>query len=92
MTSPCSVSCIGVVFSNGALLSVCGEKSIVLEIPGLFGDPQGTTLANNSIGCNLVLLLETSFGDKRGQLGFCLPHYLETLSGSPSYILEFPLH
>lgn len=28
--SPCSMNCIDVVFSNGGLLSVCGEKPIVL--------------------------------------------------------------
>ena len=30
-TSPCSVSCVGVVFSNRALPSVYGEQLIVFE-------------------------------------------------------------
>ena len=51
MTSPCSRSCIGVVFSNGDVLSVYGERSIVLVkawgfVWGFPSDP----LANNSTG------------------------------------------
>lgn len=32
---------------------------------GLFGNYHGTVLANNSIRCNSILVLEASFVDKR---------------------------
>lgn len=51
------MSCMGAVFGNGALRSVCGEQPVVLT--GLFGDIHGTPLANLS-GYNPVLVLEES--------------------------------
>lgn len=59
-------------------LSVCGKKP--WQQPTLFGDFQWTHLANNSIECDLVLVLKASL--TRGcQLGFCLTSYLDTLLG-----------
>ena len=52
----------------------------------LFGDIHGTPLANNSIECKPVLLLEPSFGDKRWSVGLHCHHY-ETSLRLPSYIL-----
>lgn len=56
----------------------------------------GTTLANNSIVCNSILVLETLFSDKIWPVGTQLSHYKETLLGFPScifgnlYLSRFP--
>jgi hypothetical protein len=39
--SPCLVSCVGVVFSQGALLSVGGKQPIILESVGILRIPVG---------------------------------------------------
>lgn len=74
-TSPHSVSCLSVVFSNGTLLPVCGELPIALVIwgfsclvpqrshtaPGIYG----THLAlKYSIRSNLFLTLEAPFDNE----------------------------
>jgi hypothetical protein len=38
------MSCITVVFSNGAWLSVCGEQPIAWQQPGLFESSHGSPL------------------------------------------------
>jgi hypothetical protein len=65
LTSPCSMSCVGVVLSNDTLLSACGEKPIIFQQSGLLEDFHRTTLVNSSIGCNPIPVVEASFGDKR---------------------------
>lgn len=54
------MSCVGVVFSNGTLLLVCGEQSLSLQNSGDF---HMIPLVKNSIG--YVPVLEASFGGKR---------------------------
>lgn len=39
---------------NGALLSIYGEESVVLQQSELFGDFHGIPLTNKSIGCKPV--------------------------------------
>lgn len=90
------------IFSNSALLSVCGEQPVncLGKKPGLFGGSHGTPLNNNSIRCNPTLVLETLFCDKRCWVGtlsspffgdfICI--YLKTsisFSYSPSVLLYF---
>lgn len=58
----CSVNCV--VFSSGALPSVCEEKLRLLGKAYLFGGSQGILLSNVLIRCNLILVLEAPFGDK----------------------------
>lgn len=48
---------------------------------------QGTSLANNSIGCNPMAVLEAPIEDKRWPLGLQLPHYLDISLRLPSCIL-----
>lgn len=48
---------------------------IVLPTEWLFEDSHGIPVTNNSITCNSIPVLEDSFGDKIGQLEFCLPHW-----------------
>jgi hypothetical protein len=44
--SPCSVSCVGVVFGTGALSVVCLEQLVVLAtawvVPGFYENPLAT--------------------------------------------------
>ena len=68
-TSPCSVSSMGVVSSDGTLPSVCGEQFVVLSQSGWFGDSHGIPLPNNSTRCNPVSILEASFNDKQCPTG-----------------------
>ena len=60
-----SVSYVGIVFSNGALVSVYGEHLQSWLQPGLLGDYNEIPLENNLTKCNPIPLLEASFGDKR---------------------------
>lgn len=62
LTSPCSMNCIGIIFSNGALLAVCAELLSYQQLE-LFGGFQGTLLAKNSVSCNPFPELEASFDD-----------------------------
>lgn len=48
---------------------------------------QGTSLANNLIGCNPRAVLEAPIEDKRWPLGLQLPHYLDISLRLPSCIL-----
>ena len=57
------MSCVGVVFSSGTLLLVCGEQSLSLQNSGDF---HMIPLVNNSSG--YVPVLEASYGDER-----CMP-------------------
>ena len=56
-TSSSSVSSVGVVFSNDALLSGCRQQTIVWQQPGLFGNSTGAPLTNKSIKCSWVLVV-----------------------------------
>jgi hypothetical protein len=65
------MSLVGVVFSNGTLLSLCGEISNVLAKIGshLLQEEasryfHGTPLDNNSVEYNPVLVLKASLDDK----------------------------
>lgn len=66
MTSPRSMSCVGVFLKNETPLSICREQLVVLTIAWIsrFGDFQSTSLFNNSIELNLVLPLEALPGHK----------------------------
>lgn len=55
---------MGVVFSNSALLAVCGEQPITLGLSSL-GAPYGTHSDNNLIICNQFLALEASLVDEK---------------------------
>lgn len=50
---------------------------------GCLGGFHGTPLAMNSIRCNLFLILEASFCDKRCPIESCLPCYLAISLRSP---------
>ena len=61
-TSPCSMNCIGGVFSNEALLSVCGEQTSLDYSLRCLGILMGLLFANNSIIQTPILILVASFG------------------------------
>lgn len=69
LTSPFLMSCMGVVFNHRALLSAHGERPSFGNSLGLFGDSCGVPLANKSIRCNPIPVLEVAFGDKRWAVG-----------------------
>ena len=61
--------------------------------PGLFGDFQGTLLANNSIGWNLVPVMEASFDDKRWPIGVLSPSLFgDLISMTSIYYRKFLLY
>lgn len=70
---PCSVSYIGIVFSNGALPSVFKVQSKVLAIPCLFQSSYGAPSANNSFKCYPLHALKVSFGSQRCLIGALSP-------------------
>lgn len=67
------MNCVDIVFTIGALLSLCREQTIVWQQPELFGDSIGTLLSNNSTGYNPIPVPETSFGDNKWQVGTLAP-------------------
>lgn len=71
-SSSCSTICVGVLFSNGALLQFVESNQCSQKQPELFG----TLLVSNSVRRNPILVLEASFGDKRHPVGVFLPCYL----------------
>lgn len=80
LTSSCSMSCIGAVFSNGVLLSVCGENTCLGNSLDCLGVPKGPlwpTQLDVTYSCDWKLFLVT----RDWQLGFCFPHYLDILLG-----------
>lgn len=86
MTSLGSVSGVGVVFSNGALLEVCGEHLQSWQQLLLFGESHGTSLDSNSIRCNPIPGLEASFSDKSCPFGALSSQYLAISVRLPSYM------
>lgn len=58
------MQCVGVFFSNETSLSNSGVQPVVLETASVVGDFHETPLANNSITCYPILVLEASFEDK----------------------------
>ena len=60
--------------------------------PGLFGDFNGTALANNLIGCDPILVLEASFGDKRWPDETPSPPLFQKFIKIPFTYFSFPLH
>lgn len=71
-TAPCSMRCVGIVFSTGTLRSVCGGQQIV--------SAHGTTLANKQIRCISIPVLEGSFGDERRPVKTLSPPLFQDLS------------
>ena len=65
--------CVFLSLGMGPFCHFSGEKPIVLVIVlGCLGIPVGP-LANNSIKCNSILVLEASFGDTRWLVGTLSP-------------------
>ena len=91
----CSVSWKELIFSNGTLLSVCGEQPIVLAIAwGCLGISMKHFCPKTQLDITQSWYWKLPLMTRDGQLGLCLPHYLETSlrSRSPSYIFwMFPL-
>ena len=71
------MSCVGAVFSNGDLLSVCEEQPIVLATAWVIWGFPLAPLASNSIGYNLLTEL-LCLVTRDGQLGLYLSHYFGT--------------
>lgn len=67
---------VGVIFSNGDL-SVCREKPVILATAWVVEDLHGSPLVNNSSRCNTIPVLKLCLVIRDGQLGLCVPHYLE---------------
>lgn len=65
LTFPCPVSCVGVVFSNGALPFVCGKQPVVLACVWRFP----WTPFDQQLRCYSVPVLETSVGDELASWG-----------------------
>lgn len=65
LTSPYLMSSVDVFFSNGALLSVCGEQPTSWQQPKLFSSSYGTPFANHQVRFDLVLVFEASDGKNR---------------------------
>ena len=88
-TSPCVMSCcVGVVFSNGALLAVCGEQRVALATVWVVWRFPWDPSANNS-----VPVLEALLGYKRGPVGTPSPSWLgEFIRIACIYFRKFPLH
>ena len=63
-----SVSCVGIVFSNGACCQLVESNLVSWQQPEL-EDFHGTLSTKNSIGYNPVLVLAASFGYKRWPAG-----------------------
>jgi hypothetical protein len=64
---------IYVFFSNGSLLSVCGEQPTFWQQLRLFSGFHGTPFANNPVRFDLVLVLEVSGGKNRYPVGVWSP-------------------
>jgi hypothetical protein len=83
-----TLSCVGVVFINGAFV----ENSLLSwQQPGLFVDFSGTPLASNSIGYNMVLELE-ALCDRNGQLGLSPMLFRNFIKINFIYFRRFPLY
>lgn len=75
--SSCSMTCVGVFFSNRALPSVRVE-----QLAGLFGRSYVNSLDLSSIRCYPILAQDGSFGDKMSSGNSGLSHYLVILHKS----------
>ena len=64
---------VGVFFSNGALLSVCGEQPTFWQQLRLFSGFHGTPFANNPVRFDLVLIFEVSSRQNRYPISFWFP-------------------
>lgn len=60
-----SMSCLGIIFSNRDLASVCGVQSGVLPTELVVLSSNTTPLTNNSIRCTPISVLASWPGDKR---------------------------
>lgn len=78
--SPCSVSCIAVVFSNMALLSACVELGNSLSSLVI---PMGPLCATAQFD-----IMVASFDDKRRPVGTLFLYYLTVSFRLPSYVYE----
>lgn len=59
------LSCVSIAPAMGSALSLCRVTFCLSIQPPLFLDFHGTSLAKNSVECNLILPLQTSPGYKR---------------------------
>lgn len=75
------MTCVGVVFSHSALLSVAGLRLQSWQQPEVFGGPQGVPLVNNSISMSQYCDWKLHLVTRDGQLGSVSP-----------IIWQFPLH
>ena len=67
------MSCAGVVCSNRALASVCGEHPIALATGWVVWGSHGIPVANKSIRCDSFPVLEALFGDEKCPAGALAP-------------------
>ena len=71
-TSPCSMSCVGIVSSTGVEVSVVNSNLLSWQQPGLPEDFYRNPL-DSSIGHNPVLVIRAAFGAKRWPVGIPSP-------------------
>ena len=64
------------------------EHNLLMEQSGLFGDSRWTPLATTQLDVTLSHYWKLHLITRYGQLGLCLPHYLETPLGSLHIFLE----
>lgn len=89
LDSPCSVSCIGLSFSHGSVISVCGEHRWVFFFFGGGEVSYGSLLDNNSNRHNPIPVLEASCGDKWCSVGALSTPIFGSLLRLPSYMYTF---
>lgn len=77
MTSPCSINCVGVAFSNGLCREFVESHLMSWQQPELFVWEFQFDLNNNSIRYNLDWVLEAQFGDNKWPDGTLPAHYFE---------------
>lgn len=65
LISPCSITSVHVVFSNGLCRQFVESNLLSCQQPELLGNFNLTPLINNSIGYNLVCVLKALFGDNK---------------------------
>lgn len=75
LTSPFSMSYVGVLLGNGTLQSIWREQPITLATAWVVCRNPLTPLANNSIKCSPVSVLDDLFCDKKWPVGNLSPHY-----------------
>lgn len=89
LTSPCLMSCVGVVFIKVHVwwIAIVGEQSIVLSTTWMVWAFLWDHLGGQLSGCKPALLLKASFSDKSWLFGTMSLSYLEISLGLSSYIL-----